>query len=154
MGFLSAIISISRVNGDGDCVYTNVDGKFCNCDGSNKFCMVALVQFDECGDASSELQVLVDQCVQSHAKVKSHKAYKNTCSFGEVTKSWYHTEDCSGKVTKTEILSESFDECATITCTKPKLQALDTEMEPYVESKSAASSMLIAALLTFACILF
>merc|ERR1712154_601247 len=105
------------------------------------------------GDDSSELQVLVDQCVQSHAKVKSHKAYKNTCLNGEVTKSWYHTEDCSGKVTKTEMLSENFDECATIVCTKPKeVHALDSEMKPYTAAESSAPifSILFAVVLSHA----
>ena len=80
--------------------------------------------------------------------------YIDQCVNGEVTKSWYHTEDCSGKVTKTELLSENFDECATIICTEPKLHALDTEMEPYVASKATGSSIIFAALLTYAFTLF
>mmetsp|Transcript_36393 Transcript_36393/g.32111 ORF Transcript_36393/g.32111 Transcript_36393/m.32111 type:complete len:167 (+) Transcript_36393:75-575(+) len=119
-GILSLIIIIILINNvNSDCIYTDLNGDFCNCDGSNEKCLVAAITWEECGDLSSELHVKLNTCTPSHAKDKKDKkkvAYKQICANGDVARQWYTTENCEGAVSKVEKLSGQYQECATITC--------------------------------------
>eukprot|EP01084_Bolivina_argentea_P171290 296757_1 len=102
-----------------DCIYTDTDGSYCNCDGTDKKCLVALVNWEECGDTASQLQILVGQCIKSKAEDEKHAAFKHSCSGdNEVKREWFSNEDCSGPTSKIEALSTTFQPCANIQCVK------------------------------------
>lgn len=137
--FVLYIISIINVNSD--CIYTDISGRYCNCDGSNEDCLVASISWEECGDDASTIHVLVDQCIQSKAKEKKDKkkvAYKQQCANGDVSRQWFTTQDCTGPVSKIEALSASYQPCATISCIKS-----DDVINTYNDDKNMANNNII-----------
>ena len=117
--FLLLFVLINNVSSDNECIYTDLNGNFCNCDGTNENCLVAAITWEKCGDEASELHVRLNICTKSHVKEKKDKkkvAYKQICANGDVARQWYTEEDCTGAVSKVEKLSAQYQECATITC--------------------------------------
>merc|ERR1712087_1026205 len=66
-----------------DCVYTDSEGNYCDCN-ADKTCVVAHVHFEACGDKSTSLQFLVNQCVPAGGNNGKGKfrSFKQKCRNG------------------------------------------------------------------------
>mmetsp|Transcript_42364 Transcript_42364/g.37615 ORF Transcript_42364/g.37615 Transcript_42364/m.37615 type:complete len:168 (+) Transcript_42364:74-577(+) len=160
-GVLSVFILILMNNIKSDCIYTSMDGNFCNCDGTNENCLVAAITWEECGDLASELHVKLNTCQMSHAKEKKDKkkvAYKQLCANGDVARQWYTTEDCTGAVSKVEKLSAQYQECATITCigadANNNNNNNDNSDKEVNDNKSSSNKIIITFILSIFSIIF
>mmetsp|Transcript_35457 Transcript_35457/g.56838 ORF Transcript_35457/g.56838 Transcript_35457/m.56838 type:complete len:168 (+) Transcript_35457:829-1332(+) len=138
---------------ESECIYTDTEGHFCNCDGSNKNCLVAEINWQGCGDEASSIMTLVNQCVPAKAKDKKHVAYKQKCANGDVARQWYHNEDCSGPVSKIEALSTLVQPCAQIVCMAPDAETgleNDAGAEPSIAAQCKLPVLINSFLIFYA----
>eukprot|EP01084_Bolivina_argentea_P167678 290957_1 len=109
------IFSLSSSLINGQCIYTNSDGKYCRCDGENKNCEVGMVDYAECGDTWSAQLILLNECITKEVDPK-RVSYIQSCQHGEITRTWYSDKFCNGVTTVITSMAQNYKPCATILC--------------------------------------